>query len=345
MGLFYKRCCWVSYGLFILLTSCVSMGRISVQVPVPPPKALSNDIQSIVLMNRSMNSEFSNLDQDSLENLFIRKKLVLDEILLDSLAADTTMKVAGNSLYESGRFDAVIPLKRNLPNINPSYLDKSASLSLPQVQQICTEFQTDALLALENFQEKVNTSYVVGYNNSLEYGLTKEYTIYVQVAYHSNWKLYQPGEKLKIASFELNDTIFWERTGLTLQETYEKLPTVKEALLNGAIENGQNLAAYISPGFQQQGRNYFITNNMQADRAVTFLNNNNWKEAEKVWMKFSNTPSATLRSQIEFNLALAAEMNGNLKEAIRWAEKSFQSRYSKIAEDYIRLLHDRQNNN
>ena len=73
MGLFYKRCCWVSYGLFILLTSCVSMGRISVQVPVPPPKALSNDIQSIVLMNRSMNNEFSNLDQDSLENLFIRK--------------------------------------------------------------------------------------------------------------------------------------------------------------------------------------------------------------------------------------------------------------------------------
>src|SRR5665647_2611302 len=94
MRLIFGHFRWISYGFFILLTSCVSMGKISIQVSAPPSKAISNEIQSIVLMNRSMNSSFSNLNQDTLENLFVKKKLVLDERMLDSLAADTTLTVS-----------------------------------------------------------------------------------------------------------------------------------------------------------------------------------------------------------------------------------------------------------
>lgn len=339
MELFYRRYNWLSYGLLILLTSCVSMGRISVQVSVPPQRALSDDIQSIALMNRSMNDTFANLNQDSLENLFIRKKLKLDNLMLDSLASDTTLKALGNALFESGRFDVVIPLKRNLPNSNLSVLDASPSLTLPQVKQICTEFNVDALLVMDNFYENVNTSFRV-----YSYDLGQEYNAFVQVGYHSNWKLYQPKEKLMIAKFEIKDTIFWQESGMTLQETYEKLPTIKEALIDGAIENGKSLANYISPGWKQEVRSYFITNNESADKAISFLKKNDWLQAEKVWMKFSTSGTASFRSQIEYNLALASEMNGNPKEAISWAKKSVQSKYSKIAEDYVRLLTSRSDN-
>ena len=257
MKLLFSRYHWVSYGLFILLTSCVSMGRISVQVSVPPPRIISSDIQSIALMNRSMTSSFTNLDQDSLENLLIKNKLVLNELMLDSVAADTTLKAIRNSMFESGRFDVVIPVKRNLPNNNLSYLDKSASLTLPEVSQICNEFKVDALLALENFYENVTTSYQVGYNRTSDYGSTKEYTIFVQIAYHSNWKLYQPGEKLKVAKFEVNDTIFWERSGETLQETYEQLPTIKEALIGGAIEKWTESGSLYFSGMATTGEKLF----------------------------------------------------------------------------------------
>ena len=50
----------------------------------------------------------------------------------------------------------------------------------------------------------------------LTYTNEKEYNAYIQVAYHSNWKLYQPKEKLMIAKFEVKDTISWERYGRTL---------------------------------------------------------------------------------------------------------------------------------
>lgn len=340
MRLFFERYTLVSFAFLILLTSCVSMGRISVQVPVQPKRALPNDIQSVVLMNRSMTNGFSDLNQDSLEALFVRKKLHLDEVFLDSAASDTTLKAIGNAMYLSGRFDVVIPVKRNITNFNSSFEDKSPSLNFQQVKQICNEFKVDALLLLENFHEKVKASFQVESGNvDFNSGyLFKAYSAYVQVAYHSNWKLYQPLEKLMMAKFEVNDTIFWERNGTTLQETYEKLPNIKEALIAAAIENGENLAAYISPSWKPEERKYFITNNKEADIAVTHINNNDWKEAEKVWMKFSTTNSAGFRSMIEYNLALASEMNGNLKEAVNWAQKSYQSKYSKAAEDYILLL-------
>ena len=312
------------------------MGRISIQVSVAPPRALPDEIQSVVLMNRSMTPEFSNLNQDSLEALFIRKSLHLDNVFLDSLAADTTLNAIGNALYESGRFDAVIPLRRNLPKINSSYDDSSPSLTLAQVKQICDEFKTDALLCMDQFHEKVNTSFSV--ETLSPYTNEKEYSAYIQVAYHSNWKLYQPLEKLMIAKFEVKDTISWERYGNTLQNTYENLPMLKEALMDGAIENGENLAAYISPGWKAEDRSYFITNNQEADKAIALLKRNEWKEAETVWLKFSKSNSAGLRSEIEYNLALAAEMNGNIDEAIEWAKKSLRSKYSKAAENYISLL-------
>lgn len=338
MRLFYSQSRWIFYGLFVLLTSCVSMGKISIQVSTPPLKAIPNDIQSIVLMNRSMTGAFKNLNQDSLESELVRKKLVLNELLLDSMAADTTLQVLGNALFESGRFDVVIPLQRNLQNTNVSYLTKSPSLKLSQVKQICDEFKVNSLLTLDNFYENVSTFYESGYGNVSEYGVSREYFIFVQIAFHSKWKLYRPGEKLEIATFEVKDTIFWEKSGASLQETYEKIPTIKEALLNGAIENGQILASYISPGWKQQSRSYFITKNTGADKAVPLLKADNWKEARDIWMKFSTSSASKLRSQIEFNLALASEMDGDLKEAIEWAQKSYKTKYSKAAENYLKLL-------
>jgi hypothetical protein len=248
-------------------------------------------------------------------------------------------------MYESGRFDVVVPVRRNIPNSNVSGQDSSPSLTLSQVKQICNEFKVDALLALENFSEKIKTSYNTGYTNGANGFSLKEFDAYVQVAFHSNWKLYQPKEKLLIAKFEVNDTIFWSRNGFTLQETYEQLPTLKEALINGAIENARNLAAYIAPSWQSEERRYFLTKNPEIDKAVSYFQKNNWKEAENIWMKYKNISSASIRSKVEFNLALAAEMNGNLSEAIEWVKKSYKSKYSKAAEDYLRILQSIQSNN
>ena len=71
---------------------------------------LSSDIQSITLMNRSMNSQFQNHREDSLQMYFYRKGFQLSNIVLDSTAADTTIRALAELMFESGRYDVVVPL-------------------------------------------------------------------------------------------------------------------------------------------------------------------------------------------------------------------------------------------
>jgi hypothetical protein len=56
------------------------------------------------------------------------------------------------------------------------------------------------------------------------------------------------------------------------------------------------------------------------------------------WSKYTTVKSKVTRSKIEFNLALASEMTGNIDLAVEWALKSFKTRYTKAVEVYLKTL-------
>ena len=99
----------------IILGSCKSnYAVLTIENIQPAKEELSPDIQSITLMNRSMNNQFQNYREDSLQMYFYRKGFQLSKIVLDSTAADTTIKALAGLMFESGRYDVVVPLERNL---------------------------------------------------------------------------------------------------------------------------------------------------------------------------------------------------------------------------------------
>ena len=108
---FFYLCVQGVLFLFIALIpySCTSLRNISIEVAVLPQYPISEDIQSLVLLNRSMNGQFSNIRSDSLEKLLINKNMVLNTVFQDSIAADTVIQIAAKALCESGRFDVVVP--------------------------------------------------------------------------------------------------------------------------------------------------------------------------------------------------------------------------------------------
>jgi hypothetical protein len=53
------------------------------------------------------------------------------------------------------------------------------------------------------------------------------------------------------------------------------------------------------------------------------------------------TKSKSLKSKIEFNLALAYEMQGDLNEAIRWGGRSYNSFYRPVTYNYLKTLKER----
>ena len=133
----------VLFAGILLLASCASSYKtVYVEVAKPSPYLLSNDIVSLTLMNRSMTDEFNNFPADSLQNYFYRRGFDVSAAVLDSSAADTTLKVLAELLFESGRYDVVIPEERNIPRTE-SYFKVLPPLEWDYVAEICETYQTD----------------------------------------------------------------------------------------------------------------------------------------------------------------------------------------------------------
>lgn len=325
----------------IAFYSCNTLGKISIQVAVPPKYPVSNEIQSIVILNHSLTSKFSNLERDSLEKILVKHNLELDTVFQDSVAADTAIQVAAKALFESQRFDVVVPKDREI--VRDDFGGLLDPLDPSTINDLCKEFNVDGVLVLENFSERVFTDFATRSSN-FDYRsnqLFKEYDGIINLSYDLNWRLYQPQLKPSVLRYEVIDTIFWDASDYSLRRMYEKLPSIKEALIGGGIAAGQDLGGKITPTWKDEIRKYYITGNKEIDAAIPLIKQDKWEEATEIWMKFSKESSGSLRSKVEFNLALAAEMTGPFNLAIEWAIKSYKSKYSKEAELYMEYLDQR----
>jgi hypothetical protein len=331
--------------LFLLtisvLCSCVSMGKFDIQVAIPPKCRISPDIQSIAILNRSMTPDFINIPQDSTEKgkLFFQGKLYTDELSLntsffDSTASDTAVKVAANAIYDSQRFDVVVPLERNILRNNKGGI--SDPLDPTTINFLCKDFNVDGILVLESFSEWVNREILTRESNSFQY----LFTGIIDLSYKSDWRLYQPSQDPRVLSFVADDTIFWNSavSSHSIELAFNQLPSIKEALTGGGTASGMDIAHQISPNWVDETRRYFITRKENIDEAIPLVKMNKWDEAAEIWMKYSTVPSISLRSKIEFNLALAAEMTGDLDRAVEWGVKSYKTKYSRNAELYLKDL-------
>jgi hypothetical protein len=74
------------------------------------------------------------------------------------------------------------------------------------------------------------------------------------------------------------------------------------------------------------------------DPTIPLIKLNKWDKAYAIWKNYSSEPSNSLRSKIEYNLALATEMTGDIDGAIEWAGKSLKSKYSRSTELYLKYL-------
>ena len=318
---------FISFSIF----SCSSLKNIGIEVGVQPEYPIGEDIQSLVLLNRSLTNQFTNSKIDSLEKVLVNNNMVLDAVFQDSIAADSTIQVAARALYESGRFDIVVPKERNIIRTDNEEILKPLDINF--INEICADFKVDGVLVLESFVEQLKTKY-----STNKIAGTIEYSSTTDVTYFSEWRLYRPNNLKPVIRFQVGDSIFWGDINYSLENVYKQMPRTKEALIGGGIAAGLKMSGYISTKWVNQTRFYYLTGKSEIDAAVPFIKNNKWEEAAAIWAKYATNPSKTIKSKVEFNLAVASEMKGDLDLAIEWGIKSYKTRYTKTVEVYLKSL-------
>ncbi len=330
-NLYFKWIIFVFIGFATF--SCSSLKNIGIEVAVQPEFPIGEDIQSLALLNRSMTSQFNNLKTDSLEKILINNKMSLDTVFQDSIAADTVIQAAARALFESSRFDVVVPKERNIIRTDNEEIVKPLNVNF--INEICKDFNVDGVLVLESFIEQLKTKYSLRTAEGYSY---TEFKAATDISYFSEWRLYRPNDLKPVIRFQIGDSIFWNAVDYSLEDVYKQMPRTKEALIGGGIAAGLKMSGYISPRWTNQTRYYYLTGKNEIDAAVPFIKNNKWEEAAAIWEKHASNSSKKIRSKVEYNLALASEMNGDLDLAIEWGLKSFKSKYSKAIEVYLKTL-------
>jgi hypothetical protein len=333
-----------SFALIIAISfSCVTTKTLKIEIPVESKKELPKAIQSLTLVNRSIDSSFSDHETDSLQKIFYKNNFKYDTIINDIQAVDTCLKALGDLLFESGRYDVVIPEDRFLKFEKNSFLTQEMPWN--EVNNLCTTYHTDAVLSIDHFKTRVSTKFdKEAFYDPLSDSFSEASSAQIAVYYEVLFRVYDPAnEKIHVREF-IRDTLVWEDADLSTKALFNRFTSIKSALSQAGIAVSLDFTELISTVWRDEKRQYFSKGDAELKHASLFIEDNNWKSAMAIWKNLAeNSKSKTIRSKAEFNLAIGYELEGNIEQAILWALKSYKTMYRIVTYEYLEVLERRKN--
>ncbi len=325
----------------LLSLSCVTTRSFMIEIAEPGEKELPAAIQSLTLVNRTIDSNYLDLKADSLQRIFYKRQFNLDTVIYDIQSVDTTLIALGELLYESGRYDVVIPENRFLEFQKNSFL--SFEMPWDEVKQLCETFKTDAVVSLDHFKTRVATHFNdETFFNPVTSEYFSGYKATMKVSYEVLFRVYDPvNEKVWLREF-LRDTLVWEDADYTTRSLFSRFTPVKTALTEAGISIALDFSEKISTVWRQENRKYFDKGNQEFTRAGQFASNGDWENALEMWQKMeAASGSKSLKSKAQLNMAVAWEMLGDIDQAIAWGLKSYETMYRPLTYEYLEILKKR----
>ncbi|WP_167619870.1 DUF6340 family protein [Maribellus sediminis] len=338
MNLSIKKYYVIWIILLIFLGSCSSFKTVTIELPKKAKNELPAEIQSLLLINRTVDDSYTDVPSDTLQQLFFDKGFNTDTVIKDIQAADTMLKALGDLLFESGRYDIVIPENRFIAHESNAFF--SESMPWNEVKSLCEEFNTDAILSVDMFSTRVICKYdKESYYNPVDNGFYTASEAHMAVVYESLLKVYEPeNEKVLVREF-MRDTIIWEDMAGSAQELFRHFTPVKQALTEAAIALSLDFTEKISTSWIAEQRKLFSTGDNQLETAAKYIDSGDWTSAVAVWEKLAKeSTSKSTKSKALYNLAVAAEIQGDLEKAISLGLDSYNTQFNQQTYDYLERL-------
>ena len=325
-------------GVTILLGSCKPFQYLTIDLAMPEKEPLSPAVQSLTLINRAVDRRFTDDPADSVQLRFFTAQFDLDSTIYDITSADTLMQTLGLLLFESGRYDIVIPEERFL--MKDSLNLYAGMMDWKEVYTVTREFDTDALFSLDFYKTGVDADFSrESFINPEDGSIAHLYHADMKIGYIAQFRLYYPGNKEDIRSYFLTDTLYWYDSWWNITELFRRFPYVKKGLTEAGIDAALSLAEKIAPVWKPSKRAYFAGGSRVLRRTGSMVHDHDWETARGIWLEAAGKKnSASLRSRYEFNIALSYEMQGNLDEAIRWGLKSYETMFRPVTYRYLEIL-------
>ncbi len=329
--------CYASAFFALILGSCSSTQLMTLSVQEPSPVTIPASVRSVALVDRRVIDHQAKIT-DAVDRIFS-----LEGPGLDSAGAAQSITGLRDALQREERFGKVVILKEQLTTLNPTQFPTPLSWDI--VENLCRTSEADVLFSLELFDTESRISYaahpvklntVFGSIPAIE----QEATMRTNV--RAGWRIYYPDAKEVVDEFALAREISYTGRGINPVAAAGALIGRKDAVKAVGYAAGKDYATRIIPYWIRVSRDYYVKGTDRFNIAKRKAQAGNWDQAAKLWEEETHNPKASIAGRACYNMAIIQEINGNLPEAIRWAQAAYGDYNNRLALRYINVLKRRQ---
>ena len=167
----------------------------------------------------------------------------------------------------------------------------------------------------------------------------------MQTIVETGWRIYYPASKSILDEYVYEESIQFSGKGINPLVAASGLIGRKDAVNQVSNKAGRVYAMRILTYQIRVNRDYYVkgTNNFKIAKRRAQLGK--WDEAGELWEKETNNRSGKIAGRACYNMAIINEINGDLDNALRWAQKAYEDYNNKLALNYTRILENRRYKN
>jgi len=325
--------------LAAVAASCATQ-ELYLNVTHPAPVTIAPEIKTIGIIDRSTPTD----QTKSLD--VIDKVLTLEGAALDSIGTLEAIKGVTEELAANDRFNEV-KLLDGLEFRTSGLGGMPMPLTWDQVEGICRESGAQALFALELYDTDTRISY------RTEPGKVKTPLGDIPVLNHSasmetlvktGWRIYSPSDRAILDEHIVAESVIFAGKGINPVAAVAGMIHRKDAVKEVSRKAGHIYALRLIPYRLRVTRDYFVkgTDNFKIAKRRAQLGK--WDDAAELWEKETENPKMKIAGRAHYNMAIISEINGNIDDAIAWAQKAYSDYRNKPGLRYVRILENRKYN-
>lgn len=221
-----------------------------------------------------------------------------------------------------------------------------------EVERICADYAADAVVTIESFDSDNNVATRQRQSKKKNKDGTTttliDYQAEMRTGVRIGWRFYDPRSKMIFDEYTTEDFLKNEHTGSSERNAVSGLPSQVSVTRKVAFNVGIEYGMRIAPVYITVNRQYYPKAkgfSTQMEQATRFAQSGEWDKAAEIWKKVEvfakdNTKAA---GRAAYNMAIVAEVKGNLDIALEWAQKAWTQYGNKKARSYIEIIRQRQN--
>lgn len=319
--------------------SCATQ-ELYLNITNPAPVTIAPEIKTVGIIDRSTPTDQTK-SLDALDKL-----LTLEGADLDSIGTLEAIKGVTDELAANDRFNEV-KLLSGVKFKTTSLGGLPAPLTWEQVEGICRDNGTQALFALEMYDTDTRVDYSTG-KTTIKTPLGNipalEHNASMETLVKTGWRIYSPSDRAILDEYIVAESVVFAGKGINPLAAVAGMIHRKDAVKEVSRKAGHIYALRLIPYRLRVTRDYFVkgTDNFKVAKRRAQLGK--WDEAAELWEKETDNPKMKIAGRAHYNMAIISEINGNLDDAVSWAQKAYSDYRNKLGLRYVRILENRKYN-